>query len=542
MVVIASMMLASCGARTTTDSNPTAALAADISEQCSKLEKPELGAGTVCFDSGFRIASDDFSFTNWGRSNNADSNVTVQTLIDLFGHSSICMPGATTACVMRPSTIQQLEQWNNALSGGRCEGIATLASRLFLKYDRPDDFAPGVQKAADLKVTDGTLAQDIVRWWATQFLTEVRDRAAESRTKTPLQLVSDLMQGLAHNSGYTLGMYFGATGHSVMPFAVTKRDSMFVIHVYDNNNPGVRREVLVDSTNNTWHFPHALNALDGTPIDWEGTTGTLELVPISARMGPFTCPFCNGDTSTQRVLTIASRDPQSPGYVFIRARSGKTMSVTPESVSNSIPGATYELGKGASSALATITLPESAGDFDVFVKRASAEIPAGDVVLNLRRQGSADIQVVGNLAETVIGGKKSGTALFAVRSDATTIHAPSGSNARVSVAAGTNLSRTNLAPRTSLVVHAIAAHSIEVSLKGSADNEMATAHFAAGSSTHVTDSEWAMDGEQQFTATSEQMSAVSVTASPVVSFTPRKAPRTTTTTFVPSSIVISRPD
>lgn len=162
MVVTASMMLASCGARTTTDSNPTAALAAGISEQCSKLQKPELGAGTVCFDSGFRIASDDFSFTNWGRSNNADSNVTVQTLIDLFGHSSICMPGATTACVMRPSTIQQLEQWNNALSGGRCEGIATLASRLFLKYDRPDDFAPGVQKAADLKVTDGTLAQDIV--------------------------------------------------------------------------------------------------------------------------------------------------------------------------------------------------------------------------------------------------------------------------------------------------------------------------------------------------------------------------------------------
>lgn len=543
--LIASALLASCGGSVRSTETDSSTLASRIAAKCSQVEKPELGSGTVCFDNGFRVASDDFSFTNWGRSPNADANVTVQTFIDLFGHSAVCLPGPDTSCEMRPSTIQQLEQWNNALSGGRCEGIATLSSRLFLKYDRPEDFSPTALRAADLKITDGRLSQDIVKWWATQFLTEVRDRAAESRTKSPLQLVDDLLQGLSHNVGYTLGLYYGSSGHSVTPFAVTKRNDTFVIHVYDNNNPGERREVLVNSTNNSWLFPHAFTAIDGTPIDWDGTTGTLELVPISSRMGPFSCPFCNGISSNDRVLTIASRDPLSPGYVSLRTRSGKTLNVTPSQVTNNISGATFELGKGATSGTSTITLPAAVGDFDVFVRRANADVPAGDVVLNLRQAGAATIQVSGNLAETAINSKTAMTAMtaiLAVRNSDTTVHAPSNSNARVSVAAGTNLSRTDLAARTSLVVHAIASDSIEVSLKGVSNDEIATAHFAAHSATHVIEAQWALDPKQQFTATSEQLSAVSVRKSPSVSFTPRKAPQTTSTTFVPSSIVISSPD
>jgi hypothetical protein len=473
----------------------------------------------------------------------ADANVTVQTLIDLFGHSAVCLPGSVTSCVLRPTTIQVLEQWNNALSGGRCEGIATLSNRLFLKFDRPNDFVANAQSVSDLKRTNPALAKSIVYWWATQFLPEVRDRAAESRALSPLELVNELIEGLANNVGYTLGMYFGATGHSVTPFAVTHRGDDFVIHVYDNNEPGVRREVVVNGKNNTWHFPKAYTALDGTSIDWDGARGTLELVPMSARQGPFTCTFCNtAPTSSQRVLTIASRDPQSPGYVTIRTRSGKTLTSTPDGIENSIPGAHFDIGKGAQNSLVAISIPDDAGDFDVFIRRANPSATAGDVVVNLQRNDAADIQVTGNLAVDDIASRTFNVPLLAVRSNDTTVHAPKGSIARVSVAAGTNLSHTNLDAGSSLVIRNIRSNAIEVSLKGAANKEVAAAQFPATSGTTAYTSQWSLNEDQRLVPVTEQLTAVSVSASPTIAFTPRKAPQTTTSTEVPSSIVISRPD
>jgi hypothetical protein len=97
------------------------------------LDAPELGEGKMCVDNGFRIKADDFSFSNWGRSTEADANVTIQTLIDLFGHSAVCVDGPSSECTIRPTTTQKLEEWNNALAGGRCEGLATLSTRFLLK-------------------------------------------------------------------------------------------------------------------------------------------------------------------------------------------------------------------------------------------------------------------------------------------------------------------------------------------------------------------------------------------------------------------------
>ena len=544
MALVAAVIMSGCAGQSASSPNNNSALATSIAQKCSAVNAPDLGEGSVCFDNGFRVKSDDFSFANWGRSVSADANVTVQTLIDLFGHSAVCLPGSVTSCVLRPTTIQVLEQWNNALSGGRCEGIATLSNRLFLKFDRPNDFVANAQSVSDLKRTNPALAKSIVYWWATQFLPEVRDRAAESRALSPLELVDELIEGLANNVGYTLGMYFGATGHSVTPFAVTHRGDDFVIHVYDNNEPGVRREVVVKGTNNTWHFPKAYTALDGTSIDWDGAKGTLELVPMSARQGPFTCTFCNAaPTSSQRVLTISSRDPRSPGYVTIRTRNGKTLTSTPDGIENSIPGARIDIGKGAQNSLLVISIPDDAGDFDVFIRRVNPSAMAGDVVVNLQRNDAADIQVTGNLAVDVIASRTFNMPLLAVRINDTTVHAPKGSIARLSIAAGTNLSHTNLDAGSSLVIRNIRSNAIEVSLKGAANKEVAAALFPVTTGTTAFTSQWALNEDQQLVAVTEKLTAVSVTASPTIAFTPRKAPQTTTTSMeVPSSIVISRPD
>jgi len=181
LLASSSLVLASCvsfGSKSPTNSDRLSPLVTQIASHCTDLDAPELGDGKLCIDNGFRISADDFSFSNWGRSTEADANVTIQTLIDLFGHSAVCVDGPSTECVMRPITSQKLEEWNNALAGGRCEGLATLSTRFFLKLDDPTSFNHDATRVADLHRGNQLLDSNIVYWWATQFLTEVADRAA----------------------------------------------------------------------------------------------------------------------------------------------------------------------------------------------------------------------------------------------------------------------------------------------------------------------------------------------------------------------------
>jgi hypothetical protein len=538
------IVVSACSQGASAPATRNESLTATVRSHCTDVNAPELGEGTLCIDNGFRLKSDDFSFKNWGRSERADANVTVQTLIDLFGHTSICMPGNTSQCVLRPTTIQKLEQWNNALSGGRCEGLATLSNRMFLRYDNPSDFSANAQKVSDINQDSVTLTKSSVYWWATQFLPEVIDRAAQSRTLTPLELVDDLIQGLANGLGYTLSMYYGSTGHTVTPFAVTQRKNTFVVHVYDNNFPGERREITVDATSNSWTYPEAVIGIDGTGISWSGNQGTLELVPMSARQGPFTCSFCLTDTeNNQTTLSIASRDPQAAGYLFIQTRRGNTLEVTPDAIVSSIPGATFEIGKGRQSGVTSISLPADTGDFDVFVRRGVRSVPAGDVVVNIQRLNAPSIQVSGNLATSVIGEDLSDAALLNVREKNTEIHAPQNSNARVSVAVGNTLSKTNLERQNSLIVERIAAQSIEVSLKGSNNEKIASSTVESSRTQSSTEVTLLLDTDRQIVSQSARISPVPVQAQTQHSFSARQVSPTPSSTAAPSnSIVISEPD
>ena len=147
--VVLALVLVSCStgttgpAGTTTTTPGTSASVAALESLCTGIVSAGLGGGTLCVDSRFRMDEDRFSFANWGRSRAADDNVTVQTLIDLFGHSQVCMPGPETECVLRPGTRQALDEWNVAIAGGRCEGMAVLSQRMFLRYDVPSDFGTG---------------------------------------------------------------------------------------------------------------------------------------------------------------------------------------------------------------------------------------------------------------------------------------------------------------------------------------------------------------------------------------------------------------
>ena len=518
------------------------ALVAQISSHCTDLAAPDLGDGTLCIDNGFRVTSDNFSFANWGRSVRADSNVTIQTLIDLFGHSAVCLDGPQNKCTLRPTTTQKLEEWNNALAGGRCEGLATLSTRFFLKLDDPHTFSTSATKVADLEQNNGTLDSAIVYWWATQFLAEVSDRASISRTKSPLGIVDDLIQGLANGVGYTLGMYYQSSGHAVTPFAVTHRNNTFVIHVYDNNFPGIRKEIIVNGSTNTWTYPSAHARLDGQQVTWGGETGSLELTPMSSRKGPFTCPFCatvkNKDHTT---ITVASRDSSAPGYALVTTHDGKRLEVTPTGVTNTIAGATYEMSKGANGGLLTIRIPSKNSDFDLEIRKVSAVLPAADVVVTIQRSSMPTIQVTGDLAHAVVGSSKTTQSLLGVRADHTEINAPRSNSIRVSLAAGTHLSRSEIGKNQTLLVKQISQNSIEVALKGFGGENIARSTVGAATTTSVTEATFFLDDNNNIVSTESTIDAVPVSQQRQGNFIPQVQVFETTTTAV-TSIEISAPD
>ena len=543
-----SLLLASCisfGTKSQANSGRVSPLVSQIASHCTDLDAPELGEGKLCIDNGFRIAADDFSFTNWGRSTQADANVTIQTLIDLFGHSAVCLDGPTTECVMRPTTVQKLEEWNNALAGGRCEGLATLSTRFFLKLDDPSAFNHGVTRVSDLQRGNQLLDSSIVYWWATQFLTEVSDRALSSRMKSPLQLVDDLIQGLANGVGYTVGLYFGSSGHAVTPFAVTHRNDDFIIHVYDNNFPGVRKEIVVSGRTNSWTYTAARAQPDGSTVDWTGATGTLELTPMSSRKGPFGCSFCSTSVRTKdTVVTIASRDPAAAGYAFITTRDGQRIEATPQKVVNTIVGSTYDISKGAGGGLVTIHIPQSVTDFDVEMRRGSSVIPAADVVVAIQRPSTGNIQVSGDLAHAVVGSSKKNSTLIAVRSDSVSVSAPTENSARLSIASGGQLSRTELPRGHTLLIRQIENNTIEVAVKGQNGEEIDSTSLSASENSSVSEVTLAIDETGNIIATTAKVEPVPVRAPTRANFTPgKKKPSTsTTTTTDPTSIEIALPD
>jgi hypothetical protein len=526
---------------TTAPSVPdTSALVKQILSHCTDLAAPELGEGVLCIDNGFRIKSDDFSFKNWGRSLSADGNVTAQTLIDLFGHDSVCVAGPKDTCILRPAAIQKLEEWNTALNGGRCEGLAALSTRFLLRMDSPSTFQTNASSVSALSQDNAKLNSAVVYWWATQFLNEVTDHAATSRGLSPLRLVDDLIQGIAHSVGHTVGIYNGPSGHSLTPFAVTQRGDDFVIHVYDNNHPGERFELFVNSRTNQWRYPRAFRNVDGSFNTWSGGTGTLELTAMSTRKGPFQCSFCNSSLArSAHVITLASRDIRASGFIEVTTESG-ILRTSPTDIDNSIDGAMVSIGKGSGGGLVTISLPATVQNFDVRLVRASQDVPAADVVLGLRRSDGASIQVTGNLAHDVLSNKSRSTALISVTSDETSVRAPKENVARLSLSAGSRISRRVLNAGETLTVKPISQNSIEVSVKGANGSRTPFVPIDLTSQSTTTELNVSLDDTGKLTLLPSRVAPIRVSAATPRNFSPGKANQTTTTT-VPT-IEISEPD
>lgn len=272
----------------TADPNPTG-IAAGVSPSPSF---PPAGTAECadldidgCIDTGFDPARDGPMFENTAVS----GTLSAAALMALFGPESVCAVVSESGCVLFPAAAQWARQVNEAMAGGRSEGISVLAQRIFDDEVSVDELDSAASTTSQLAMSNPVVTGAIETWWATQFLRPVRDAAAASRLYSPSSIVQELSAGLLAGSGYTLALTTAEGAHSVLPFAVHRRADSYAISVYDSDYPGVAQEVLVDPAVESWLYsPASATARAQTRT---GGIGTIELTPMSVRALPASAPF-----------------------------------------------------------------------------------------------------------------------------------------------------------------------------------------------------------------------------------------------------------
>lgn len=258
-------------------------------------------SGVYVSDLGFRPDANGFAFPNYGGDLGA-TNLTPNDIQRMFGDQA-CATIQDGQCILTPPGEQQLQQINNSMNGGHCEGMAVLSNLFYTGQLDPNTF--GAATVPELQIVENEdLQREIAYWFTTQYTQPAR---AGIVAQTPSGVVNTLLTSFAAGpSGsdqYAVGIYKRdrSGGHAITPYAVEDRgDGVYWIMVYDNNYPGQARAVEVDTNNDTWNYVGSTNPAESEGrYEGDASTNTLELAPIEPRLGQQNCPFCDAPASAR---------------------------------------------------------------------------------------------------------------------------------------------------------------------------------------------------------------------------------------------------
>jgi hypothetical protein len=278
-----------------------------------------------------------------------------------------------------------MENQNQGMAGGHCEGFSITALRMLEKSLTPTQF--GAKRPIDLPIVDNIpLQQTIAENFVYQFLPSVVKNRVSG---TPVHVLQTLVDAL--NSGdeyYTLGIYKPdySGGHAITPFAVEDRGGgKYAILVYDNNYPGAMRAVQVDANTNSWSYVGGTNPQDlGWVYKGNAKTETLELDPTTPGEGQQACPFCaakgSADTTSgkgellpadQRYTEITLQgDPRNHPHLVFEDDEGRRTGIVNGTMLTEIPDVevvkTYAVDNSNSAPEPRFRLPQGA-DYTITV-------------------------------------------------------------------------------------------------------------------------------------------------------------------------------
>ncbi|MEN9934746.1 MAG: hypothetical protein RLZZ387_1325 [Chloroflexota bacterium] len=306
-------------------------------------------SGVFVADLGFRPATDGFGFANYGADPNT-VNLTPADVRRLFG-DEVCASLEGDACLLTPAGEQWMQEQNQGMSGGHCEGMAVVSKLIYSGQINAADF--GAESTAEL-TRDGNeaLQREIAYWFTTQATLPARD--AILNRLTPTEVVNTLID--VFNSDrkleetYAIGFYKRdrSGGHAVTPFAIEDRgQGVFWILIYDNNYPGQMRAIEVDTNANTWVYDGSSNPeIAADTYEGDAESLTLELAPIPPRLQQQFCPFC-AESATARVAGGSAAPEQlynqiwfdGEGDLLITDGEGRRYGYADGQFVNEIPGA-----------------------------------------------------------------------------------------------------------------------------------------------------------------------------------------------------------
>ena len=305
------------------------------------------------FDTGFRPDLHGFNFENYGNDWGI-TNLTPVEMQRMFG-DVVCANTGGGKCELSPPARRWMNQANEAMDGGHCEGMAVLSQLFYYNLLDPGQF--GDQKVYNLELDD-PLEREIAYWWVTQATYPGGViKVNESPSAVVEALVEAFSKGANSQEWWVVGIYQrdGGGGHAVTPLAVDdKGDGVYDILVYDNNWPGQVRPITVDTNNETWTYYASTNP-DEPEALYEGdiSTETLEIVAISPRLKSQECNFCSGRGSTVGGPRSFSTEQYYEIYLngqadlLIEDDQGNSIGYLDGELVNTIPGAqtdTYRLG------------------------------------------------------------------------------------------------------------------------------------------------------------------------------------------------------
>lgn len=335
---------------------------------------------------------DGFSFENFG-GGEAPAALTVNMVRRLYGDHQVCSEVVDNQCTPYPVVLQLMQQANRSMAAGLCEGFAVLTLRL-----ANDETAIGeyqnVTEVAALVKEDPRLQSELAYWYTTQFAFEVAEEAEKFLSLTPAEIAQTLSEDFSGASGgsslgYTLGLYSEAGGHAVTPFRVEQIGDQWRIFIYDSNHPNQERWIDIDG--DRWSYDLAAINPNDTSAGWSGSTGTLELTPMTARRGPFTCPFCPNDSQTKSgtLLTVAATGDTQIGLQVVDGKNNRLGWFDGEFI-NEIPNASYRylISRGTADPV-LVYLPPEVENYSADVTQATSQNPA-DVTAEQIETGGAE--------------------------------------------------------------------------------------------------------------------------------------------------------
>lgn len=365
--------------------------------------------GKVLVDTGFRPQPSGFAFENWGGDQYPLSNLTPDDARALFG-DRVCARFEKGSCVPTPAAKLWVNEMNQMMQGGRCEGMAALSAAFHIKKESVADY--GAPQPFALQPQKADLLRTISTYFATQALEPVSSATSQTRSWPLQKIVDQLIAGLGSKTDYiTLGIYGPNGGHAITPYMIEQLPTgVYRVHVYDNNYPGTAKYVDVDAAKDRWVYAGAALNPKEDPAPWEGGQGSMDITSLSTRYEPLQCPFCGGHKppkQPQQPTTPASpRKPaiESDGYTIVtparcsqvqatRKSDKKQLSGAKKSAKNEITGATMTPLRGARGCV--VRLPKDQ-QYDVALVNEDGVASAIQTALTIFYPGS--VYSVSNIA------------------------------------------------------------------------------------------------------------------------------------------------